>query len=172
MRFLEDQIDLALTAVILEKPVLTLSLTFWKDIRISINDEVKFNPELIKNIDSNVLEKVKNFTRIWLDIHEKVLYVEANHKKIVDEILIKTISEIMDFIKTNGGFANNRLSAIYKWYRDVANTAILKNEKFAQDLYNIRNFMNPTINHPNEHYKTVRTLLSLVKDRYESTIVK
>jgi len=104
-----------------------------------------------------------------LSLADKRLYVEVDQVEIVKQIMMKNREDIMHFIRYYGGFTNNRLSGIYKWYRNNIDTnALYRNNQLAQDIYNISNFI---INNQSEsYYKTIRTLLSLVKDKYQQTI--
>jgi hypothetical protein len=72
----------------------------------------------------------------------------------------------MQFLSSYGGFANNRLSKVYKWYNKKLDERVLKrNEKLAQDLYNILKFTET--NFTQQQIETARTLYALIKERYE-----
>ena len=165
MRFIRDQIKVALEAVKLEKPILKLSQNHY-GIQMTLNNKPQFDSEDIANVDIFVLNAVKTNMRVKLVLDQKKYKASIDDDSVAQIIGYTIEREILDFLRLQGGFANNRLSKIYKWYKQKINEhSIIANEKLALDLYNIMKFLSGDLTE--EQVKTGRILLSLIKDRYE-----
>jgi hypothetical protein len=166
MKFITDQVVLATNAVKLEKPMIRFTKSYSSSIRLTLNNQVKLDESLTTGCDEMVVQAVRSRARLVLDIANKAYKVKVDGSDIVDTVLYHIEQQIVDFLRYHGGHTNNRLSKIYKWYKEKIHVGSLKtNEKLAQDLFNIAKFI--AGNRTEEQTKAARTLLVLIKDRYE-----
>ena len=169
MRFIQDQIDLAVEAIRLEKPVIKLVPGYYRDIAISLNNKLAFDPELSAKVDRVVLEAVRGRTSVKLNLDSKKYVSKVDTSDVIGTVLYSVGNDILEFLRDNGGFANNRLSKNYKWYKDkIDNNSLRQNEKFAHDLFNLTKFIRSS--RSEKTIEAARTLLTLIKDRYEPTL--
>lgn len=167
MRFITDQVDIIRNAMVLQKPIITLvKSTYSGSILFEKNDKVSFDISKLIGVDEMVIEEFKRKVNVTLMIEQKSYRTRIDDNSFVGTILNRVEDHVLHFLKENGGFVNNRLSNIYKWYKEkVTANAMRNNEKLAQDLYNIAKFVNAATSE--EHIKAGRTLLAIIKDRYE-----
>jgi hypothetical protein len=164
--FLEDQIQTAIKAIKLEKPILKFDAITDDYIKINLNDKPSFDEEAISNIDKIVLEGVRKYIVVKLDLDYKMYTTDIDVRGTIRWIFYSMDSTIRTFLAKHGGYTNNRMSNIYKWYDvKIDLNAVYSNEKLAKDIYNISNFISN--NTSESYYKTIRTLLTLIKDEYE-----
>lgn len=173
MRFIQDQVDIATSAIRLEKPVIKLVRSYGTDIGIKVNNTISFDPEFTQQIDKVVLEAVRGRVSVKLNLDKKAFTYKVDDSSITESVLYHVETEILGFLQNHGGHANNRLSKMYKWYKEKIDGRSLKsNEKLAQDLYNIVKFIKAKSVLSDETITATRTLLTLIKDRYEPILGK
>jgi hypothetical protein len=169
MKFILDQVEIAKQNIVLPKPIIQLMCRYGDYIAIELNNKLVLNEEITGKVDPLVIDAVRQNTSIKLNIRLKRYVMLINDKHVVDSILYTLEHSVLYFLQQHGGFSNNRLSKIYKWYREkITASTMKKNEKLAQDIYNIVKFMGDSSDR--DTCKTVRSLLSLIKDRYEPIV--
>jgi hypothetical protein len=166
MRYIEDQARKAVEAIRLEKPVLKLKHAYTDTIRVDLNNRPTYDEIEIGAVDSIVANVVRDRVRVVLSIPKKAYVTKIDLDDVNNYVLYAIEKSVLEFLRSRGGFANNRLSKIYKWYKEkVSSSSMRRNEKLAEDIYNIVKFIDTIQTEDQE--KTARTLLSLIKDRYE-----
>lgn len=162
----DDQIDAAVAAIEIDKPRITFQLGWNNGLTIQFNNQLKFNSDKANAIDPVVLNIVKYESNLVLDLKKKAYVVKFDRETLNYRLCSITIDNIIKFLRDHGGYTNNRLSKIYKWYKEKIHVHTLQvNLDLSKDISNIAAFIKT--NDSEEHFKTVRTLLSLIKDRYE-----
>jgi len=167
MRFIEDQVDIVMSAIKFEKPIIKLVRGYGGDIGIELNHKPIFDSEIISSVDKGVLENVRSSMNVRLNFERKSYYAKVDKDAVVGQVLYTIQQKVIRFLRDKGGFANNRLSKIYKWYnKKLDERSMRSNEKLTQDLYNIVKFTEGSLT-DEEQVKTARVLYTLIKDRYE-----
>jgi len=166
--FFDDQIDLAVKAIKIEKPIITLSVNYTY-VSFSYNKKVVFNTDLLTDVDSSILESVARHTTLRLDVHNNKYTPQVSIQQVRSNLLDKICTVITDFLTEHGGHTNNKLSATYKWYKKQLYVYKLEqNPSFTKDLFNIMKFVRGITT--SDETKTARMLLDLIKNRYESNL--
>jgi hypothetical protein len=169
MNFLHNDTNAAISAIELPKPKIEAHLSYGGDyIFFRMNNNIAFNEEKIKTINELALSAVKACTNVKLDAEKNIYYINTNLDSAYENIKYNMRSHIVDFIVFKGGHANNRLTSLYKWYKNATcNNIFLRNESFMSDLYEFTKFSIAGSQNNEEHLKVCRTLLALIKNRYE-----
>lgn len=166
MRFIDNQINTAVEAIRLEKPIVKLSKGYYNSIRMSTNNKIVYDEDKISTVDKIVLDTISNLVRLDISFDKKAFTVKLDNNEITRNILYTIEQDIIKFLRDNGGFANNRLSKIYKWYnKKISYGTLRNNEELTKDLYNIVKFIKGECS--KEQIEAVRVLLNIIKDRYE-----
>jgi len=166
MKFIKDQIKVVMSAIKLEKPIIKLVKGYDGDIKIELNNKPIFDSEIISSVDEQVVETMRYSVCVKLSLNKKCYHASVDSQYVVNQILFSTEQKIMKFLRNKGGFANNCLSKIYRWYnKKIIEKSIRTEENLAQDLYNIVKFTEGSFTE--EQVKTARILYALIKDRYE-----
>jgi len=166
MRFINNQINTAVEAIRLEKPIVKLNKGYYNSITMSTNNNIVYDEDKISTVDKIVLDTVSSLVRLEVNFGEKVFTIKTDNYNIIRNILYTIEEDIIKFLRDNGGFANNRLSKIYKWYnKKISHGTLRNNEELTKDLYNIVKFIKGECS--KEQIEAVRVLLNIIKDRYE-----
>jgi len=167
MKSLEEQFSLLQDSVILSAPVVSLSpLSYHSGFELVYNDQAQFNPSKLAQVDQLLIPLYKNFVRVTLDVDMKRYRFAVSFPSFKIAVLHAMHIDIMSFLKLKGGFANNRLSKIYKWYNtEVHEGTMSRNNALAEDLYNTYKLINSE--DAEKHTDAIRIILQMIKNRYE-----
>lgn len=138
------------------------SLSFQFNNRMSLNEAKAAD----MGIPKIVVSAFRDRANVRYSKYDKKYKVEVDKREINNHIYYDIQEKASKWISTRGGHANNRLTKLYKWYREYINpNNFHKDSQLAQDVFNIVEFAYSSSGE--EHDKTARVLFQLIKDRYE-----
>ncbi len=168
MRFISDQVDMAKAALVAPPAILKLSKGgYGGGLRVRFEGQYSIDQSKVDGIDEEIVKAVKGSMSPSLNIKTGQWRATGDTSSIVTRAIENTVETITVFISNHGGYANNRLSTLYKWYKAKIHAAALRNnEQLAKDMYSLAKFINAE-NGMAEHRETARKLLILIRNRYE-----
>jgi hypothetical protein len=169
MKHLQDDVAKVISAVVLQKPIIEPTISYNGDyIFFKCNKTVNIHMNAVMAINGSVVEIIRNHIDLNLDIEKNEYEIRVNRDSLYDRINYHMTKVALSFIAEKGGHSNNKLTSLYKWYRDaVQSNSFLRNQAFMSDLYEFNKFLNSKTQNE-DHLKVCRSVLLLIKNRYES----
>lgn len=169
MKFVDEAYDKMMKNVVVRKPIIKILKT-QHYVTFKYDNLIKFTN--VDDIDSLLYDSILYNTRSNLNLEHKRYDISCAKDYVKRDVTNRLENSILSWMKSHGGYANNTLSVIYKWYKEKLRLA-LNDETVAQDIFNVVKFLHKadqkTVDTGRlDDYKVVRTLLSLIKDRNES----
>jgi hypothetical protein len=170
MKHLRDDVAKVISAIELPKPTVEPILTYGADqIYFRYNKQFNFNSQVVHGMNDAVIEAVRSCTDLKFNLERNEYDVNYSIDSIYSRINYSMRDKVLDFINKWGGHSNNKLTSLYKWYRDVSlNNSFIRNEAFMKDLYEFHKFTTSKPTWTEDHLKVCRSILLLIKNRYES----
>jgi len=172
VKFIIDQIDALIQTATVDKPKITIgrySYSYNNNLKFIYNDTAVIAD--VTGIDDKIKDATKRYMRVKLSLSTNNYKLLINKEDAVNSIIYETEHSILRFLSRKAGFVNNKLSKIYRWYREALDKGFLKSdEDFFRDLFNISKYIDADSygGQPlEEKTESIKALLVLIKDRYE-----